>query len=371
MLVLLATPRMLFSPKVRASQMKNKIEGCLIGPKATVHEAVATIDRGRLQVALVVDETQYLLGTVTDGDIRRGLLLGIALEAPVSEVMQRNPTVITFTEGVEKAQTIMREKTLLQVPIVDDDGRLVDLVTINDAVGSTNFDTRIILMAGGLGRRLRPLTDQLPKPMLRIGNRPLLENIIRNFLKQGFNRFTLSLNYQAEIIKNHFGDGRKIDCEIDYIHETERMGTAGALSLLKSRPTNPFVVMNGDLLTTARFDALMKFHVETGSAATVCAREYSMQVPYGVLHADGTKLQSIEEKPTKTYFVNGGIYVLSPTVLDHLEPGTPIDMPEFLDRLMASGQLVSVFPIREYWIDIGRVEDLDRARSEYAAVFES
>ena len=351
--------------------MKNKIEGCLIGPNATVNEAVATIDRGRRQVALVVDETQYLLGTVTDGDIRRGLVSGIALDAPVSEVMQRNPIVITCVEGVEKARIIMREKTLMQVPIVDDDGRLVDLVTINDGVGSANFDIPVILMAGGLGRRLRPLTDQLPKPMLRVGDRPLLENIIRNFLKQGFNRFTLSLNYQAEIIKNHFGDGQKINCEIDYIHETERMGTAGALSLLKSRPTNSFVVMNGDLLTTARFDALLKFHAETGSMATVCAREYSMQVPYGVLHTDGTKLKRIEEKPSKTYFVNGGIYVFSPEVLDHLEPGISIDMPEFLDRLMVREQLVSVFPIREYWIDIGRVEDLDRARSEYTAVFEA
>ena len=351
--------------------MKNKIEVYLIGPNATIREAMATIDHGRRQVALVVDETQHLLGTVTDGDIRRSLLLGTTLEAPVSEVMHGNPTVITRAEGLEKAQTIMREEILHQVPIVDDDGRVVDLITINDPVGSASFDTRVVLMAGGLGRRLRPLTDRLPKPMLPVGNRPLLENIIRNFLKQGFHRFTLSLNYQSEIIENHFGNGQKIDCEIDYIHETERMGTAGSLSLLKSRPTNPFMVMNGDLLTTARFDALMNFHVESGSAATVCAREYSMQVPYGVLHTDGTKLQSIEEKPTETYFVNGGIYVLSPKVLDYLEPGTPIDMPEFLDRLMTSEQLVSVFPIREYWIDIGRVEDLDRARSEYAAVFEA
>ena len=351
--------------------MNTDIAQLLISPNVSVREAVATIDRGRRQVALVVNEAQHLLATVTDGDIRRGLLCGVKLEDSVRKVMHLNPTVMTRTEGLEKAKILMREKTLQQVPIIDDDGRLVDLVTMNDGVGLASFDTRIILMAGGLGRRLRPLTDQLPKPMLPVGNRPLLENIIRNFRVQGFYRFTLSLNYKAQIIRNHFGDGRELDCEIDYIDETERMGTAGALSLLSSRPTAPFVVMNGDLLTSARFNALMKFHLKTGASATVCAREYSMQVPYGVLHAEGSELRSIEEKPTKTYFVSGGIYVLSPEVLDQLEPGTPIDMPQFLARLMAAGQLVSVFPIREYWVDIGRVEDLDRARSEYAAVFEA
>lgn len=351
--------------------MNDDIAKLLISENVSVREAVATIDRGQRQVALVVDADRHLLATVTDGDIRRGLLDGVLLEDPVSDVMHRNPTIITRAEGLEKARLLMRKKTLQQVPIVDDDGRVIDLVTMDGATRSASFETRIVLMAGGLGQRLRPLTDELPKPMLPIGNRPLLENIIRNFRAQGFYRFTLSLNYKADIIRDHFGDGRQLDCEIEYIDETKRMGTAGALSLLKTRPTRPFVVMNGDLLTSTRFDELMKFHLETGAAATVCAREYSMQVPYGVLHAEGTKLHSIEEKPTNTYFVSGGIYVLSPDVLDHLRPDTPIDMPQLLNRMMDEEQSVSVFPIREYWVDIGRIEDLDRARSEYAAVFDT
>ncbi len=349
--------------------MDSDISVLMIGPDSSVHEAVATIDRGRRQVALVVDEDQRLLATVTDGDIRRGLLRGVGLDAPVKDVMHTNPTVIAQSEGLKAARRLMREKSLHQVPVVDDGGRLVDLAWIDAPDAPAIFDTQIVLMAGGLGKRLRPLTDELPKPMLQIGDRPLLENIIRNFRSQGFYRFTVSLNYKADVIRDHFGDGSGIACEIRYIDETERMGTAGALSLLVDRPTEPFVVMNGDLLTSTHFDALMSFHRENGAAATICAREYSMQVPFGVLRSDGVKLLSIDEKPTKTYFVSGGIYVLSPEVLDHLEPGAPIDMPELLHRLIEAGKFVSVFPIREYWVDIGRVEDLERARSEFAAVF--
>lgn len=349
--------------------MDNDLSELTIGPDASVHDAVATIDRGRRQVALVVDDDMHLLATITDGDIRRGLLRGVGLGAPVREVMHTSPIVITRTEGIDAARRLMREKKLHQVPVVDEDGRLLDLTWIDDAPEPATFDTRVVLMAGGLGRRLRPLTDHLPKPMLPVGDRPLLENIIRNFRSRGFRRFTISLNYKAEIIQKHFGDGSAIDCEIDYIVETARMGTAGALSLLQNRPSEPFVVMNGDLLTSTRFDALMRFHRETGAAATVCAREYTMQIPYGVIRAEGEKLLGIEEKPTNSYFVNGGIYVLSPEVLAKLETGVPCDMPQLLERLIAAGKHVSVFPIREYWVDIGRIEDLDRARSEFSAVF--
>ena len=349
--------------------MNNEISKFLIAPTASVHDAVAAIDRGGRQMALVVDENQHLLATVTDGDIRRGLLRGVGLDARVRDVMHKTPTVITRAEGVEAARRLMREKSLHQVPVVDETGKLVDLAWIDDVTGPVLFDTRVVLMAGGLGSRLRPLTDHTPKPMLTVGERPLLENIIRNFRGQGFHRFTLSLNYKAEIIRDHFKDGAAIDCQIDYVDETTRMGTAGALSLLQDRPTEPFVVMNGDLLTSVQFGALMDFHRETGAMATVCAREFSMQVPYGVIQSEGTRLLGIEEKPTQTYFVSGGIYVLSPEVLDMLEPDTPLDRPQLLDRLMGADKIVSVFPIREYWVDIGRIEDLDRARSEFNSVF--
>ena len=258
----------------------------------------------------------------------------------------------------------MRERQLHHVPLVDAAGRVVDLLWIDDVARTARRSTPVILMAGGLGMRLRPLTETLPKPMLPIGGRPILEQIIESFAEQGYVRFTLSLNYLGEIIRDHFGDGARFGVEIDYIEETDRMGTAGALSLLPERPAEPVIVMNGDLLTSVRFDALMRFHHETGAAATLCARQFDMQVPYGVIDADGTRLRGIVEKPVHRHFVNAGVYVLSPGVFDALVPGTPLDMPDLLSGLADRGETVSVFPIREYWLDIGRHEDLERARTE-------
>ena len=217
--------------------------------------------------------------------------------------------------------------------------------------------------------RLRPLTETLPKPMIPLGDKPLLERIVTRFKAQGFSRFTLSLNYLGEVIRAHFGDGAALGVEIDYVEETQRMGTGGALSLLPQRPDAPFVVMNGDILTTTSFGAMMDFHLETASAVTICAREFSMQVPYGVLNTEGTTLVSMAEKPVQTYLVNAGIYALSPCVFDYLTADTPLDMPDLIERVKQAGHKVSVFPVREYWMDIGRIEDLDRARAEYETVF--
>lgn len=217
--------------------------------------------------------------------------------------------------------------------------------------------------------RLRPLTEHLPKPMLPVGDRPLLEVIIRNFLEQGFGRFTISVNYLADVIRSHFGDGSALGVEIDYIDENERMGTGGALSLMKEWPETPFVVMNGDLLTTLSFDQMLRFHMESNSSATMGAREFNMQVPYGVIQAEGTRLVGIEEKPNQSFYVNAGIYILSPLVAEFIKPGEPLDMPELFLRVMRKGDIASVYPIRDYWMDIGRVEDLERARVEFATVF--
>ena len=351
--------------------MDKVIATLLIGPSATVRDAIEAIDKGRRQVALVADENRVLLGTVTDGDIRRGLLRGIGLDAAVTLVMNPKPTVISRADGVDAARRLMREKSLHHVPVVDEQGSLLGMAWINDPAGPVVHSTKVILMAGGLGKRLRPLTDHTPKPMLHVGNRPLLENIIQSFRKQGFYSFTICLNYKGDMIRNHFGNGAAFNCEIEYIEEKEQMGTAGALSLLSNRPKDPFIVMNGDLLTSTRFDMVMNFHRAENSVATVCAREFSMQVPYGVLRTHGKNLVTIEEKPTETYQVSAGIYVLSPQIFDFLKVGQPLDMPGLLAQLVESELPVGVFPIREYWVDIGRIEDLDRARNEFHAVFGS
>jgi dTDP-glucose pyrophosphorylase len=338
-------------------------------PYSTVREAMAAIDQGMVQLAIVVDRDRRLLATVTDGDIRRGLLAGLSLETPVSAVMRSNPTSVPTSAGRPAARRLMREKQLHHVPLVDDEGRLADLAWIDEVVGLTPNNTRVVLMVGGLGMRLRPLTEHRPKPMLPVGNRPLLEIIIRNFVDQGFGRFTLAVNYLADQIRDHFGDGSSLGVEIDYINETERMGTAGALSVMKEWPDTPFVVMNGDLLTTLRFEQMLRFHTDGNSSATIGAREFNMQVPYGVIQAEGARLARIEEKPNQSFYVNAGIYVISPHVAEFIEPGKPLDMPELFQRVMSKGDIASVYPIRDYWMDIGRVEDLERARVEYETVF--
>ncbi|MDO8982380.1 nucleotidyltransferase family protein [Cypionkella sp.] len=337
-----------------------------VGTAASIHEAMAAIDRGARQIALVTDADDRLVGTVTDGDIRRALLRGVALDAPVTEVMHIEFAAARVDSGPSAARQMMLARKLHQLPIIDAEGRLVDLLHVDDLTGLTRRETRVILMAGGLGTRLRPLTETVPKPMLPIGGRPILEKIIGTFVDQGFYRFTIALNYKGEMIRDHFGDGAAFGAEIEYVHETQRMGTAGALSLLPVRPDAPCIVMNGDLLTSLQFDTVLRFHAETGAMATMCAREYSVQVPYGVVEVvDETRLRGIVEKPTYTHFVNAGIYVLSPEALDNVVPGTWLDMPTLFERVIAQGLTASVFPLQEYWIDIGRMEDLERARVDF------
>lgn len=346
-----------------------KLKSLILSESATVRDAMRAIDRGARQIALVVESDGQLLATVTDGDIRRGLLRGIGLEAPVAEVMHTGFTAVTEAEGHEAALRLMKSRGLHQVPIIDAVGRLVDLALVDEVPGMVRRDTRVVLMAGGLGTRLRPLTETVPKPMLPVGGKPILELILRNFTEQGFHDFTISLNYKGEMIRDYFGAGSRFNARIDYVEETKRMGTAGALSLLETRPESPFIVMNGDLLTAIPFDALVRFHHETDALATMCARDYPMQVPYGVIEVEDTALRRIVEKPTYSHFVNAGIYVLSPDALDHVSADEFLDMPILFERIMDSGAHASVFPIQEYWMDIGRAEDLQQARSEYDDLF--
>lgn len=341
------------------------LDALILSETATIRDAMATIDRGARQIALVVDDQRRLVATITDGDIRRGLLRGVGLDAPVTEVMNTSFTSVTEAEGRELALGLMKARGLHQVPIIDGAGRLVDLVLVDEAPGKVQRDTRVVLMAGGLGTRLRPLTETVPKPMLPIGGRPILELILRNFTEQGFRNFTISLNYKGEMIRDHFGDGSQFSARIDYVEESKRMGTAGALSLLETRPEAPFIVMNSDLLTAIPFDALVRFHQETGAVGTMCARDYPMQVPYGVVEMEDTALKRIVEKPTYSHFVNAGIYVLSPAALDHVTADEFLDMPTLFERIISNGALASVFPLQEYWIDIGRMEDLEQAKADF------
>jgi dTDP-glucose pyrophosphorylase len=341
----------------------------LLPETAEILEAVGAIDSSSTQIALIVDESGKLLGTVTDGDVRRGLLRGIKLDEPVARVMNRNPTVLHQSEGREEALRTMQRLALHQLPIVDETGRVVGLELIDDLLAPEPEEAWVVLMAGGFGKRLLPLTEETPKPLLPIGGKPLIETIVTNFAKQGFRKFFLAVNYKAEQIISHFGNGLDFNVEIKYLHEDQPLGTAGALSLLPERPLSPVIVMNADLLTSIDFRNLLHFHKSHAGVGTIGVREYAFQVPYGVVTLDGHRLTGIAEKPVQTFFVSAGIYVLQPTLLDLIPQRTFYNMPDLFEAASARGQQTLAFPIREYWLDIGRFDDLERARNEFAQAF--
>lgn len=336
----------------------------IVSQHLTLLETMKIIDESSLQFAVVVDEEKRLLGTVTDGDIRRGILRGEGLDVAITSIMNNKPTSAKKGQKPCNYKKLMRVKKLKQLPIVDDNNRIVDILFMDKFDASTNKNT-VILMLGGLGTRLRPLTNDIPKPMLKIGNKPILETIIESFKQYGYTHFIFSVNYKKEIIQDYFQNGEAFDVTIEYIEEVKRMGTAGALSLLKKRPEHPFFVMNGDLLTQINFEQLMEFHIEHRSVATMCVREYEYQIPYGVIETTNTQLVSIKEKPVKRSFVNAGIYVLNPSVLDLIPIDTFYDMPTLFEQLIKLNMKTSAFPIREYWLDIGQIDDFNRANNEF------
>lgn len=337
----------------------------------TVNDAIRVLETSTVKIVLVIDGENRLKGTVTDGDIRRGLLRGISLAGPVSQVMRTAFTAGRPEDGPERLRELMAHNDLRQIPILDPEGRVVGLVTSKDLAGSGRVrDNWVVLMAGGLGQRLRPLTEDVPKPLLTVGRKPLLETILETFLAHDFRRFYISVNYKAEMIKAHFGDGANWSCDIRYIEENERLGTAGALALLPEAPVKPLVVMNGDVLTTVNFTSLLDFHAEHKSAATMCVREYDFQVPYGVVLIEDHRITGIAEKPVHTFFVNAGIYALDPETVARVPRNQPCDMPDLFARVIADGKTTAAFPIREYWMDIGRLDDFQRANGDYTKIFE-
>ena len=336
----------------------------LVNQNHTLLDTMKIIDDSSLQFAVVVDEEQHLLGTVTDGDIRRGILRGEGLDVTITSIMNPNPITARSGQKYHKYKQLMKSKMLKQLPIVDEDNRIINILFAYNIETTLNKNT-VVLMLGGLGTRLRPLTNDTPKPMLRVGNKPILETIIEGFKQYGYTNFIFSVNYKKEVIQDYFQNGEAFDVTIEYIEEDKKMGTAGALSLLKSRPTKPFFVMNGDLLTQINFDQLMQFHMEHDSVATMCVREFEYQIPYGVIETDGTDLVTIREKPIHRSFVNAGIYVLNPDVLDYIPQDEFYDMPSLFEKLIEENSKTSVFPIREYWLDIGQMDDFNKANHEF------
>jgi dTDP-glucose pyrophosphorylase len=337
---------------------------------SSLRDAIARIDQSALQIALVVDENDRLLGTLTDGDVRRALLRGASLDMPVAQVMNASPTVAMAGETLRDRLAELRNKHIQRIPVLDAAGRVVGLELFEDLAGPVAQRPHwVVLMAGGLGSRLRPLTDERPKPMLHVGERPILETILLGFIEQGFRNFYISVNYMGQMVRDHFGDGSRWGVTIRYLQEDNRLGTAGALSLFPQRPVEPFFVMNGDILARVNFNAMLQFHLDNRACATVGVRQITHSIPYGVVKLDGHRLSSIVEKPEERVFVSAGVYVLSPSVLDAIPSNTLLDMPTLLQQLMAGGDTTVGFPIHEYWLDIGRMEDYTRAHEEYRMTF--
>ena len=340
------------------------IEKLRVAPDGSIRDAISTIDSGGQQIALVLDSGGHLLGVVTDGDVRRGLLKGMTLEAPVAEAMNAAPKVASVDEPTKDVLERMAQLSLHHMPIVGGDGTVLGVLTGSDHPRSRAVTTPVVLMAGGRGQRLYPLTKEVPKPMLPIGDIPLLEIILRNLMAQGFLNVHISVNYLAEVIVDFVGDGSRFGLNVSYIYEDKPLGTAGAIAQLHGTITEPFVVMNSDLLTHVDLRRLLTFHRRQKAKATVGVREHAFEIPYGVVRLDGSTIVSMEEKPLHRSLVNAGIYALDPIALSLLKPNEYSDMPSLLGLMMQEGHVLSAFPIHEQWLDVGRPEDLSEARND-------
>lgn len=334
----------------------------LIKSDQPIRDALAVIDSEALRIALVVDSDLCLVGVVTDGDIRRGLLKNLTLSDSVELVMNKAPLSISQDTLRKDAVRMMQSNGILAIPILSG-MKIVGLETLQKMGEQQSKLNPVFLMAGGFGTRLKPLTDNCPKPMLKVGEKPILEIMLNSFIKSGFVNFYISTHYLPEMIREHFGDGSKWNVKITYVHEEIPLGTGGALGLLPADvPDLPLILINGDILTNVDFERVLEFHIKHQAAATMCVRDYEYQVPFGVINGEGNKIISMVEKPVQRFFVNAGIYVVSSEIRQSVEKNIRIDMPTLLEQYIAKQYEVLMFPVHEYWLDIGRVDDYNRAQ---------
>lgn len=340
-----------------------------LSPDLPLVEAVRAIEASRRRIAVVIDEEGRLMGTLTDGDVRRCLLGGGGLDTIVAKAMNPAPVTAAWDSSDGCKLDLMRRANVMALPVVDVSGKFIKLVHLTDIApgdelvhGAAGFSFAVI-MAGGEGMRLRPLTEKTPKPMVEIGGVPLIQRQIERLLRVGIGRIYIAVNYLSHVIEEHFGDGSDFGLEIHYLREHEKLGTAGALSLLPERPVAPILVMNGDILTTFDFGSLYDFHISHKAEVTVAAVDYRVNIPYGVIRADGPYVAELTEKPSQRFLCNAGIYAISPAALDFLPQGSRWNMTDMVESCIAANRSVAVFPIHEYWSDIGTPEDLNKARA--------
>lgn len=335
----------------------------VIKADTTIRDSLQVIDEQAMRAALIVSNSNKLIGIVSDGDIRRGILAGVELDKPIHEVMNCNPISASYLMSNEELKLLMQDRNILLLPLINDEGFLVEVKTLHETLEVTKKDNPVFIMAGGFGTRLRPLTDNCPKPMLKVGGKPMLETLINHFKKYGFYNFYISTHYLPEVIENYFENGESLNVNITYVHEDEPLGTGGALSLLPDLSSKlPLIMVNGDILTNVDFSKILEFHNDHDADATMCVRDYEVKIPFGVIEGEGHEITDIVEKPTYRYFVNTGIYVVSPSVIGSLPKKKYLDMPTLFEQQRVIGANTLKYPIHEYWLDVGRHDDFKRAQ---------
>ncbi len=335
-----------------------------LAKNATITEALRVIGEERVRLGIVVDKKGKFLGVISDSNIRKALINGASLDESIAKIYTKNPLTISENLSEDELFELAAKTDIYDFPVLDSGGKVLYIRSLASTLRQAKLSNLVVLMAGGLGTRLAPLTKDTPKPMLKVGKKPILETIIGRFHAQGFENFTLCVNYKKQIIEDYFGSGENFGVKISYTKERKKLGTAGALSLLKN-PNESFFVMNADILTELNFKELLTAHKKSKAILSVCVREFSYQVPYGVIARKGDFVSKISEKPTQKFLVSAGIYVCEPQILAQIPKNTSLDMPSLVQMLLAQGFKVNSFVINDYWIDIGRMEEFEQANKDF------
>ncbi len=338
----------------------------ILPANATIQQAIRNLDQVAIKIVLVVNEAGELEGTVSDGDIRRGLLKGLDLNSPIESVIHRNALLVPPEMGRDMILQLMVANKIQQIPVVDERRHVVGLHLWDEITTPPERPNMMVIMAGGMGTRLRPHTENCPKPLLPVAGKPMLEHIIERAKLEGFSHFVLAIHYLGHMIEDYFGNGERLQVQIDYLREQSPLGTAGALSLLNPRPDVPFVVTNGDVITDIRYGELLDFHVRHAAAATMAVRVHEWQHPFGVVQTKGVEIVGFEEKPVARSHINAGVYALDPDVLNALSADAHCDMPTLFERLQMKAKRTVAYPMHEPWLDVGRPDDLQTANGQVA-----
>jgi len=350
--------------------MQKDLTTICVSPENSLHDAIARMDVNRIGIVLALDSEGRLLGTITDGDIRRAILANVDLGQSVDSFLSFKapaPYIVPITAPADTDRgsllSILQQHKIQHLPLLDQENRVVNLVTLGEFVPQRDTPEQAVIMAGGQGTRLRPLTKDTPKPMLPVGGRPLMEIMLERLRDVGIQHVNITLHHRPEKVTDYFGDGQNFGVDINYVNEEEPLGTAGVLGLMNP-PKDTILVINGDVLTNLDFRSLMSYHRDNQAQLTMVVQQYNIQLPYGVVECEDTLVSNLEEKPTKNFLVNAGIYLLEPMVYEFIPSGQHFDMTELIQKLLDEGLPVAAFPLREYWVDIGKLSDYEQAQRD-------